>query len=222
MADAAQAARLRVCQLRFASVSSSQQGGELREPAKVAIVDTREPSPGGLADRVAVLLDDEWQVDELFGKPTVAILVAGGAQAFKLRPRVDRVFREGLVKAARMTNAFVFTGGMATGVMKRVGEALANHPDIPCIGMPLYGNVLDCEQIARRACSVDEWAWRGAAEETCEYLPCEADNAPHATALDPHHTHFVLVDNGERGTKAWGREIDFVLDVQLSFCKREG
>jgi hypothetical protein len=192
---------LRVCQMRFASVGAdTQQAGELREPAKVCVLKAfeKDQTPD-LANRVAMLLDDEWLVDELFGKPTVAILVTGGAQDFKMLPRVKRVFREGLVKAAQvrrgrwdgtnacafllvpigpptratrstdrarrtraratrtlslaprsaprvqMTNAWVFTGGMASGVMKHVGEALANFPDIPCIGMPLAGNVVGHE-----------------------------------------------------------------------------
>ena len=44
-----------------------------------------------------------------------------------------------------MTEAWVFTGGSARGVMKHVGEALANYPDIPCIGTPLAGNVVGVE-----------------------------------------------------------------------------
>ncbi|KAJ1631045.1 hypothetical protein T492DRAFT_870595 [Pavlovales sp. CCMP2436] len=151
--------RLRVCQMRFASVNASggQKVGELRDPAKVCVVDVRKPVPAAaglcptteLPDRLATLFDDEWLVDELFGNPTVAIMVTGGAQNFKMLPRVERVFRDGLVKAAQMTNAWVFTGGMASGVMKYVGEALANYPDIPRIGMALFGNVcgallLDC------------------------------------------------------------------------------
>jgi hypothetical protein len=93
---------LKVCQMRFASVGAdTQQVGELREPAKVCVLDARVETPV-LAKRVATLLDDEWLVDELFGKPTVAILVTGGAQDFKMLPRVQRVFREGLVKAAQV------------------------------------------------------------------------------------------------------------------------
>ena len=93
---------LRVCQMRFASVGGgTQQVGELREPAKVCVIDASKQTDE-LAKRVATLLDDEWLVDELFGKPTVAILVTGGAQDFKMLPRVQRVFREGLVKAAQV------------------------------------------------------------------------------------------------------------------------
>jgi hypothetical protein len=122
-------ARLRTCQMRFAAVHQDRENvGELREPARVAVVDVRPPLPDALPARLATLFDDEWMIDELFGKPTVAIIVTGGAQNFEMLPRVERVFREGLVKAAQMTNAWVFTGGMATGVMKvrtRAGEGKA-------------------------------------------------------------------------------------------------
>lgn len=215
------AERLRVCQMRFASVHSSetQQAGDLREPAKVAIVNFRGPVPDDLPGRIATLLDKEWLVDELFGKPTVAIIVTGGAQAFKMLPRVERVFREGLVKAARATNAWVFTGGTSSGVMKYVGEALASHPDIPCIGMPLFGNVLGHELIEKKACSLDEM--RDAKEQMVEYAPTEADNTLLGAALEPHHTHFLLLDNGEAGAKAWGMEIEFGLRTQLAYCAHD-
>lgn len=211
---------LRVCEMRFASVhSGSQQSGELREPAKVAILKISERSPSGLAARVAALLDDEFLVDEQFGKPTVVIMVAGGAQAFRMLPRVDRIFREGLAKAARATNAWVFTVGTAAGASKYVGEALADYPDIPCIGIAPFGAALDHEQIERKARRLAEA--RGAKEQTVEYTPTEADNAPHGAALEPHHTHFILIDNGSSGEKAWGTEIEFWLKMQLAYCKRE-
>lgn len=208
-----------MCQMRFASVDSAQESGELREPAKVAIVNARDPVPNDLTDRIAKLLDDEWLVDELFGKPTVAIIVTGGAQNFEMLPRVERVFREGLVKAARMTNAWVFTGGSASGCMKYVGEALASHPDIPCIGMPVFGNVLGSEQIKKKVCSLADM--RDNKEQMVEYVHGESDNSLNGAALEPNHTHFILIDNGEKGPNAWGTEIEFGLDVQLAYCAHE-
>lgn len=116
---------LQVCQMRFASVGAdTQHAGELREPAKVCVVNARvrtdAPSNNeALATRVATLLDDEWLVDEFFGKPTVAILVTGGAQDFKMMPRVQRVFREGLVKAAQVT-----------------ARAISEHRPLRCRALP--------------------------------------------------------------------------------------
>jgi hypothetical protein len=213
--------RIKVCQMRFASHNANtEQVGELREPAKLAVVDIREsvrdPMPDGMPERIATLFDDEWLVDELFGKPTVAIIVTGGAQDFKMLPRVERVFREGLVKAAQMTNAWVFTGGMATGVMKYVGEALASHPDIPCIGMPLCGNVVGQAGIRPRLCSLEDM--RHAKEQMVEYVHSESDNSKAGTALEPHHTHFVLLEAGLSGPAAWGAEIEFALRTQLAYC----
>jgi hypothetical protein len=100
-----------------------------------------------LAKEVAQrLVDDRWYKGVI--KPQVAILVTGGAQNFRMpNPRVEHAFREGLVRAAELTQAWIFTGGSASGVMKEVGTALASCPDIECVGMPLFGNVLGHEQI---------------------------------------------------------------------------
>ena len=44
------------------------------------------------------------------------ISIEGGAQDFKLQPRLLKAFRHGLAKVAQATNAWVFTGGGDSGV----------------------------------------------------------------------------------------------------------
>ena len=55
------------------------------------------------------------------------ISVTGGAKKFSLKQRLKDVFRRGLVKAAHSTGAWISTGGFNVGVMKHVGEAIAEN-----------------------------------------------------------------------------------------------
>jgi hypothetical protein len=71
----------------------------------------------------------------------------------------------------------------------------------------------------KRLCSLEEM--RLGKEKTFEYVHTEQDSNGSAAALDPHHTHFILVDNGKSGDKAWGDEIEFGLEMQLAYCSRD-
>lgn len=216
---------VRVCDLRF---SALRLGGELREPAKVAVVDV---PPGGAdakvvkaaARRLAQLFDNEWQIDEQYGQPTLCIMVVGGAQAFSMPPRVERCFRDGLVRAALTTSAWVFTGGTASGVMAHVGQAFASHPEVPCIGIALYGNVLGRPAIQKRLVALPPG---GQVEpeglQTEEYAHGESENSSVASALEPHHSHFVLVNTGREGAEAWGGEVPTMVALVRAVCKRDG
>ena len=44
----------------------------------------------------------------------------GGAQDFRLAPRLSRIFDRGIVSAATSAKACIFTGGTHSGVMKMV------------------------------------------------------------------------------------------------------
>jgi transient receptor potential cation channel subfamily M protein 2 len=60
-------------------------------------------------------------------KPKLIISVTGGAQNFTIPHRMKKAFKEGLIKAAASTGAWIITGGTNTGVMKLVGEAVAEE-----------------------------------------------------------------------------------------------
>lgn len=66
------------------------------------------------------LLQDYWGLR----KPNLVISVTGGAQKFKLVPKLREVFRRGLMKAAQSTGAYIISGGSHSGVMKYVGQAV--------------------------------------------------------------------------------------------------
>jgi hypothetical protein len=79
---------------------------------------------------------------------------------------------EGLVRSAAATGAAIVDGGTDAGEMRLLGTALGDH-DVPLVG------------VVPRALAA---------------LPGETA-APESAALEPHHTHFVLVP----GT-SWGDE----------------
>ena len=67
-------------------------------------------------------------------RPDVLISVTGSAASLTLTSQLQRVFDRGLAQAAAMTNAWIFTGGTDSGVMKLVGEAM--HKGGECYGTP--------------------------------------------------------------------------------------
>lgn len=69
------------------------------------------------------LLCKEWKLE----LPKLLISVTGGAKNFVLHPRLKQVLRQGLLKAAQTTGAWIMTGGTNTGVMRHVGEAVRGH-----------------------------------------------------------------------------------------------
>ncbi len=64
--------------------------------------------------------------------PKLILSVTGGAKNFMIPHRMKKAFKEGLIKAAAATGAWFITGGTNTGVMRLVGEAVAEeYPKYP-------------------------------------------------------------------------------------------
>ncbi|KAL0968918.1 hypothetical protein UPYG_G00273680 [Umbra pygmaea] len=74
-------------------------------------------------DNLLHLMVKDWQLE----LPTLLISVHGGLQNFELQPKLKQVFGKGLIKAAVTTGAWIFTGGVSTGVIRHVGDALKDH-----------------------------------------------------------------------------------------------
>lgn len=62
------------------------------------------------------LLCREWNL----GLPKLLITVHGGRSNFELQPTLKKVLRKGLLKAAKTTGAWIFTGGTNTGRLKQI------------------------------------------------------------------------------------------------------
>ena len=70
------------------------------------------------ASTLSHFLEKYWKLR----RPDVLISVTGSAASLTLTSQLQRVFDRGLAHAAAMTNAWIFTGGTDSGVMKLVGE----------------------------------------------------------------------------------------------------
>ena len=76
-------------------------------------------------------LEKHWKLP----RPDVLISVTGSALSLQLTAQLQRVFDRGLVAAASVTKAWIFTGGTDSGVMKLVGEAMHKYGlDVPVVG----------------------------------------------------------------------------------------
>ncbi|XP_012260882.2 transient receptor potential cation channel trpm isoform X3 [Athalia rosae] len=163
------------------------QGGP--HPTKAQYVrlahDTR-PEP------IVQLLRHEWNLD----LPKLLITVHGGRSNFELQPSLKKILRKGLLKAAKTTGAWIFTGGTNTGVTRQVGDAL----------------LLERSQRQGRVVSIGIAPW-GILENAHELVGRGRDVPYHSIAsprskyavLNSRHAYFLLVDNGTGGR--YGAEI---------------
>jgi len=143
------------------------------------------------------LMEKHWQMEPA----SVLISITGGAQDFKLQPRLLKAFKHGLAKAAQATNAWVFTGGTDSGVMQLVGEALSEtQSSAKMIGVVTWACVWGKERL--------EGCYGG----TRDIIREHANDANHAN-LEPHHTHFILVDCGASPQEAWREALSAHLGV---------
>ena len=62
-------------------------------------------------DQVLQLLQKQWNLE----LPKLLISVHGGIANFELQPKLRRVFRKGLLKAAKTTGAWIVSAGINTG-----------------------------------------------------------------------------------------------------------
>ena len=79
-------------------------------------------------------------------RPKLIISVTGGAKKFSMPHRMKKAFKCGLIKAAVSTGAWIITGGTNNGVMRLVGEAVADELDkyntnLPVIGIATWGKI---------------------------------------------------------------------------------
>ncbi|KAM7106683.1 transient receptor potential cation channel subfamily M member 2 isoform 7-T7 [Ciconia maguari] len=137
------------------------------------------------------LMTQHWGLDA----PNLLISVTGGAKNFIMKPRLKNIFRQGLVKVAQTTGAWIITGGSHTGVMKQVGEAVRDfilscshkEGEIVTIGIATWGTVYNRESLI---CPMGGFP--------AEYI-LDEENQGSLSCLDSNHSHFILVDDGTHG-----------------------
>ncbi|XP_027836600.2 transient receptor potential cation channel trpm [Aphis gossypii] len=138
------------------------------------------------------LFNREWGLE----LPKLLITIQGGKANFEIQPKLKKVLRKGLLKAAKTTGAWVFTGGTNTGVTRQVGDAL----------------LLDSQRPGR-VVSIGIAPW-GIIENNHELIGHNKDVPYHSISsprsklavLNNRHTYFLLVDDGTSGR--YGAEIE--------------
>ena len=162
-----------------------------------------------IADTKKILIL-KWKCPE----PKLILSVTGGAQDFQIPSRMNRAFKEGLVKAAASTDAWIITGGTDHGVMKLVGEAVKEEA-------PLYYSSRNEQSInLLGVCSKEKIA--GAEDFSGQSFIKDYKLTPvhEKVLLDPNHNNFILVENKElRG--AFGQEIEFRLELEEFFVNEK-
>ncbi|XP_072157699.1 transient receptor potential cation channel trpm isoform X4 [Bemisia tabaci] len=138
------------------------------------------------------LFTREWSLE----LPKLLITVQGGKANFELQPKLKKILRKGLLKAAKTTGAWIFTGGTNTGVTRQVGDAL----------------LMERSQRSGRIVSIGIAPW-GIVENNHELIGHNRDVPYHSISsprskyavLNNRHAYFLLVDNGTGGR--YGAEI---------------
>ncbi|KAM9446241.1 transient receptor potential cation channel subfamily M member 3 isoform 1-T1 [Clarias gariepinus] len=144
------------------------------------------------ADLLLHLMTKEWQLE----LPKLLISVHGGLQNFELQPKLKQVFGKGLIKAAMTTGAWIFTGGVNTGVIRHVGDSLKDHASksrgkICTIGIAPWGIVENQEDLVGK--------------DVVRPYQTMSNPMSKLTVLNSLHSHFILADNGTTGK--YGAEV---------------
>lgn len=159
-------------------------------------------------EKILCLLREEWRLD----LPKLLISVTGGAKNFVLHPKLKYVLRQGLLKAAQTTGAWIITGGTNTGVMRHVGEAVKGHTVMS------RGALLSKDKASQlHLIGIATW---GIVDHREDLINSQGVVTYHMTpsllsegaCLDNNHSHFILVDDGTVGK--YGGEIPFRASLQ--------
>ncbi|XP_028446835.1 transient receptor potential cation channel subfamily M member 2 isoform X4 [Perca flavescens] len=151
------------------------------------------------------LLTEQWKLSP----PNLLISVTGGAKNFYLKAHLKNMFHRGLIKVAQTTGAWIISGGMHTGVMKHVGQAVRDYAlsstmqgQIVAIGVATWGIIHNREALVH-----SEGGFPA-------HYVMDTESQGGLSCLDNNHTHFLLVDDGTQGH--YGVEIE--LRSRLEKC----
>ncbi|XP_063680847.1 transient receptor potential cation channel subfamily M member-like 2 isoform X3 [Bolinopsis microptera] len=135
-------------------------------------------------------------------RPNLLISVFGGHSKFDSKKMgAESEVKEGLVKAAKDSKAWVFTSGVDHGVSNLVGDAVAMKRSfvnsIPVIGVNSWGAVYNNHELEEG----DEQGRFPAFYQAVSQSELERDNVtnkPKSMVLEHEHTHFILLDFGTK------------------------
>ncbi|CAF4270019.1 unnamed protein product, partial [Rotaria sp. Silwood2] len=146
------------------------------------------------------LMREKWELP----LPELIISVTGGAKLFKLTPpRVRKAFQEGIVSAAVTTDAWVFTGGSYSGIMKEIGDAFEKstckvnkrHVRVPVIAIANHEQLIQQSSQINNNGSVRSFSFAYPFRPMINNYLLGGANESESYPLDPNHTHFILLDD---------------------------
>ncbi|KAK6107091.1 Ion transport family protein [Brugia pahangi] len=146
---------------------------------------TVESNPADIMD----LFESVWNVPA----PKLIITVHGGMTDFDLQPKLARVFRKGLLKAAKTTGAWIITAGINAGVVRQVAAAIDGsgsvsrvRSKIVTIGIAPWGLLKKRDNLLGQ-------------DAVVPYHPHSFSPKGRFAVLNNRHSYFLLVDNGTIG-----------------------
>uniref|UniRef100_A0A8C5CQX4 Transient receptor potential cation channel, subfamily M, member 4a n=1 Tax=Gadus morhua TaxID=8049 RepID=A0A8C5CQX4_GADMO len=138
----------------------------------------------------------------------VSVVGGGGEGQEKVKPWVREVMRNGLVRAAQSTGAWILTGGLREGVGRCVGEAVRDHAaaapslsqkKVVAVGVAPWGLVHNRQQLVNAQGSFPaRYYVQNTSQDTC--------------GLDSNYQAFLLVDDGTVGQR--GGETGFLSNLE--------
>ncbi|XP_050979815.1 transient receptor potential cation channel subfamily M member 4-like [Labeo rohita] len=149
--------------------------------------------------RVFDIMRRHWKLEQ----PNLVVSVVGGEGRSKVKSWVREVLRQGLVKAAQSTGAWIITAGLREGIGRCVGEAVRDHATavssvsfnkVVSIGIAPWGMVHNRQQLVNPEGSFPaKYFVQSTTRDSC--------------CLDNNYKAFLLVDDGTVGRK--GGEVGF-------------
>ncbi|XP_065109447.1 transient receptor potential cation channel subfamily M member 4-like isoform X1 [Paramisgurnus dabryanus] len=149
--------------------------------------------------RVYDIMTAHWKLTQ----PNLVVSVVGGEGRSKVTGWVRDVLKQGLVKAAQSTGAWIITSGLREGIGRYVGEAVRDHATavssvalnkVVLIGISPWGLVQNRQQLLN-----DEGSF------PAKYYV--SNTSRNSCYLDNNYKAFLLVDDGSVGRK--GGEVSF-------------
>uniref|UniRef100_A0A1I7RLF9 LSDAT_euk domain-containing protein n=1 Tax=Bursaphelenchus xylophilus TaxID=6326 RepID=A0A1I7RLF9_BURXY len=136
------------------------------------------------------LMEKVWKLK----RPRLVITIHGGSANFDMPDRLGQLFREGLLKAAETTGAWIITSGMDRGVVRHVAKALDEagisarmRSRLVTIGIAPWGVLRKREMFTGKDAHVQY-------DRLCLFK-----SKGKYSALNDRHTYFLLADNGTVG-----------------------
>uniref|UniRef100_A0A8C9SF99 Transient receptor potential cation channel subfamily M member 4 n=1 Tax=Scleropages formosus TaxID=113540 RepID=A0A8C9SF99_SCLFO len=157
------------------------------------------------------LLTTHWNVPP----PNLVVSVVGGEGCEKVKTWVREVLRQGLVKAAQSTGAWILTSGLREGVARCVGEAVRDHATaapslsrnkVIALGVAPWGIVHNRQQLVNPQGSFPaKYYVQNTVQDSCY--------------LDNNYQAFLLVDDGTVGRRGADSRFRAKLEDHISHQK---